>query len=180
MKDPAFISVKSLTDNSFINGNVEDSIIRVVIDRAQRAVVRPLIGTSLYKRLLVGIEFDFVPTSGPGPELNANELTLLNDYIAPLLQVACDERAVKPINWQTRNKSVSAGTDPTATPASISEVDVVTEAMKEDVVVAKRDLWGYLKDNCDLFPEFDEGECNFENIKPQRTQPIGQTIYMTG
>ena len=48
MADAAFISTKSLVDNSFINGNVEDSILTVLIDRTQRAAIEPLIGTSLY------------------------------------------------------------------------------------------------------------------------------------
>jgi len=169
MADAAFISTKSLVDNSFINGNVEDSILTVLIDRTQRAAIEPLIGTSLYNRLTAGIIAD---------DLNADEVTLLDDYISQVMYTACDVRAVVPITMQTRNKAVNKGTDPTAQPIQLTEVTKVTEEMRTDVRVAKTRLVGYLLDNCKLYPEYDQAECSYEFMPPQKNKANGKRIYI--
>jgi len=170
MASAAFISTEALVQNSLINGNVEDSILTVVIDRTQRAAIEPLIGTSLYNRLIAGIIAD---------DLNPDEKTLLDDYISQVMYTACDVRAVIPVLFQTRNKAVSKGTDPTATPVQISEATKVTDEMRTDVNVAKKRLVGYLLDNCELYPEYDSAECSHEFMPPSKNKEQGKFIFIT-
>jgi len=170
MASAAFISTEALVQNSLINGNVEDSILTVVIDRTQRAAIEPLIGTSLYNRLIAGIIAD---------DLNPDEKTLLDDYISQVMYTACDVRAVVPVLFQTRNKAVSKGTDPTATPVQISEATKVTDEMRTDVNVAKKRLVGYLLDNCKDYPEYDQAECSYEFMPPSKNKEQGKFIFIT-
>ena len=169
MADAAFISTKTLVDNSYINGNVEDSILRVLIDRTQRAAIEPLIGTSLYNRLTEGIIAN---------DLNANEKKLLDQYISHVMYTTCDVRAVVAVTYQTRNKAVNKGTYPTAQPVQLTEVTKVTEEMRTDVTVAKTRLVGYLLDNCELYPEYNQAECSYEFMPPQKNKSNGKRIYI--
>ena len=56
--DPYFINTADLKELGLINNNVEDSILSPTIIRAQRATIRPVLGTSLYKRIAEGIDDD--------------------------------------------------------------------------------------------------------------------------
>ena len=94
--DAAFINTAQLKQIGLINGNVEDSDLRVVIQRAQVSEIQPLIGTSLYERLSEGIEAN---------DLNANEVILMDKYIVPLMAIFCDRRAIDVTTYQIRNKT---------------------------------------------------------------------------
>jgi hypothetical protein len=167
--DPAFINTADLKELGLINGNVEDSILRVVIQRVQRSTVRPILGTSLYKRICQGIE---------GSDLNADEITLMDDYVIPLMVVACDRKSINATNYQIRNKAVSKGVDPALQAVSESENLRLDNDIRQDITIAKNELIGYLLDNCDLYPEYDSGECNYENIQPQKRKRGGSNFNL--
>ena len=166
--DAAFISTDALKKRALLNGNVEDSILRVIIQRAQTTEVEPLIGTSLYKRLVAGIA---------ASNLNANETILMDDYITPVMVYACDRRAIDATTYQIRNKTTGKGVDENITPVTPGENLKLDNQIRQDMKFATSKLVGYLLDNCDLFPEYDSGECNYENIQPQKRQTSGRTIY---
>ena len=170
MADAPFISVANLTENSLINGNVEGSILKVVIIRQQRLVVRPLLGTSLYKRLSTGITAD---------DLNADEITLLNEYIAPLLYVCCDRAAINPTTYQIRNKSTSKGTDKDFDTVSESENLRLDNSIRPSITDEQNTLIGYMIDNCELYPEYNNAECSYENRPPSKQKSKGTNFYLT-
>ena len=76
------IDTDDLKEIALINKNVEDSIINVVIQRVQKGVVRPVLGTALYDRLLTGIDAD---------DLNSDEIELMENYVIPLLEQLATE-----------------------------------------------------------------------------------------
>ena len=47
-----FITPSKLKELSFINENVEDSIVKPVIQRVQRLHIEKLLGTPLYKKMV--------------------------------------------------------------------------------------------------------------------------------
>lgn len=168
--DAAFINTAQLKQLGLLQGNVEDSLLRVAIQRAQSTEILPLTGTSLYKRLVAGIEAD---------DLTANERTLMDDYVLPALVLMCDRRAINATTYQIRNKTTGKGVDENITPVSESENLRLDNQMRQDIKVAVSKLVGYLLDNCDLYPEYDSGECNYENIQPQKKQTVGRNIFFT-
>lgn len=157
--EASLISTQALKDRSFIHGNVEDSILRVVIVRVQDTVVEPAIGTLLFKRLLAGIEAD---------DLNEDEITLMDDYIVPVMISGCDERAIDAVTYQTRNKTVGLSRDENITPVNESENNRVSDRLKSELNTYLARLVGYLKDNCDLYPEYKNFICSNENIRPTK------------
>jgi hypothetical protein len=167
--DPAFINTSDLKELGLINGNVEDSILRVVIQRVQRSVVRPILGTSMYKRICAGINDN---------DLNSDEVTLMDDYVIPLMVVASDRKSINATNYQIRNKNVGKGTDPNLQSVTESENLRLDNDIRLDIKIAKNELIGYLLDNEDLYPEYKSSECNYENIQPQKSKTKGTNFNL--
>ena len=168
--DSAFITAEKLKLIGLINGNVEDSILRVVIQRVQRSVVRPLLGTSLYNRISTGITDN---------DLNADEITLMDDYVTPLMVVACDRASIDATNYQIRNKSVSTGTDKDFKAVTESENLRLDNSIRDSITIEQNTLIGYLLDNCDLYPEYNNAECSYEKRPPSTKRSTGKNFYLT-
>lgn len=168
--DSAFITADKLKLIGLINGNVEDSILRVVIQRVQRSVVRPLLGTSLYNRISTGIS---------AADLNANEIILMDDYVTPLMVVACDRASIDATNYQIRNKSVSVGVDKDFKAVSESENLRLDNSIRESITIEQNTLVDYLLDNCLLYPQYDNAECSYEMKAPNTTKAKGINFYLT-
>ena len=165
--DAAFINTDQLKKLGLINGNVEDSDLRVIIQRAQVSEIQPLIGTSLYNRISTGIDDN---------DLNTDERLLMDDYIIPLMVVLCDRRAINVTTYQIRNKTTGKGVDENITPVTESENLRLDNQIRHDTKVPTAKLVGYLLDNCDLYPEYDSEECNYENIRPQKKKSSVRNI----
>ena len=170
MADAAFISTGNLKREGLINGNVEDTILRVVIQRVQRSVVRPLLGTSLYNRIVTGITDD---------DLNADEKTLMDDYVTPLMVVACDRASIDATNYQIRNKSVSTGVDKDFKSVTESENLRLDNSIRQSITIEQNTLIDYLLDNCKLYPEYDNAECSYEMKPPSTKKAKGNSFYLT-
>jgi hypothetical protein len=141
------ITTAKVKDISYIDKNVEDSILKITIQRVQDNIIQPIIGTSLYKRLLAGIIAN---------DLNSDEDTLLNDYIAPCIASACDYKIIYPNIYKTRNKTVGANRDE------------LRNEYRKDFEPYRLALIGFLKDNETLYPEYYNWVCSFENIAPDK------------
>lgn len=148
--------VKKLT---YIQGNVDDAILSITIKRVQDNIIQPIIGTSLYKRLLAGVTAN---------DLNADEQTLLNDYIAPCIASACDYKIIYPLATKTRNKTVGSNQDEIMSTASLEAQTQLRNEYRKDFEPYRLALIGYLKDNEQLFPEYYDWVCSFENIAPDQ------------
>jgi hypothetical protein len=130
---------------SLTNTNVEDSIVRVTIQRAQRHVLQPVLTKPLYERLLQGVEDN---------DLNSDEVTLLEKYIQPYLACECDRKILNNVTYQIRNKSVNKGIDQHATPVNESENLRLDNSIRADIEASRKLLLDYLFENKDLFPEY--------------------------
>lgn len=167
--DAYLIDSDDLKAISLINNNVEDSIIRVTIQRVQKSIVRPILGTLLYKRLIQGIEDN---------DLNSDEITLLEDYIAPLMAAACDRKAINHTTYQIRNKTTGKGLDQNITAVDQGENLRLDNDIREDIEVAKADLIGYLKDNCGKYPEYQNPEVSYENKAPLKSKKFNGISFI--
>ena len=149
--DPFFIDTYDLKTVGLINYNVEDSILRVIIQRVQRAVVRPIIGCNLYDRLTAGITAN---------DLNADELVLMNKYIIPLMACACDRKAINATTYEIRSKTTGTARDEHMQPVTESENNKFDADLRQDITVAKNDLIQYLCKNASLYPDYDHCSCS--------------------
>lgn len=149
-------NVKKLT---YIQGNVADDILSITIKRVQDNIIQPIIGTSLYKRLLAGITAN---------DLNADEQTLLNDYIAPCIASACDYKIIYPLANKTRNKTVGSNNDEIMSTATLEAQTQLRNEYRKDFEPYRLALIGFLKDNEQDYPEYYNWVCSFENRPPDK------------
>ena len=155
--EASLISTTKLKKRGYIHENVEDSLLRTMIIRVQDTIVEPIIGTPLFKRLLKGIDDD---------DLTADEITLMDNYIVPVMVAGCDYRSVNVIVYQIRNKSVGTTRDEHLDPATESGNVRLKDELNADLRHYETRLIGYLKDNCTLFPLYNEWTCKHEDIRP--------------
>jgi hypothetical protein len=130
---------------SLTNTNVEDSIVRVTIQRVQRHVLQPVLTKPLYERFLQGVEDN---------DLNSDEVELLERYIQPYLACECDRKIINNTTYQIRNKAVNKGTDQYANPVNESENLRLDNSIRGDIEASRKLLLDYLIENKDLFPEY--------------------------
>lgn len=153
------IDIDTLKEIGFINRNIENNLVQATLRRVQDTMLKPILGTTFFNRLATGITND---------DLNDDEISLLNNYIAPYLASAVDYRIINPLTYEIRSKSVGTTKDEHITPVTESENRRLKDELDEDVQVYRQSLIGFLKDNCTLFPTYSEYLCNFESIKPDQ------------
>lgn len=152
------IDIDTLKKKGYVQGNVENSIIVTSLTRVQDTMLRPIIGTPFFKRLLEGVDAD---------DLNADEEALLNEYIAPVLISGVDYKIVPHLKTQLRSKTVGSNRDEHITSATETEEDRLRSDLRKDFEIYRKSLIGFLQDNEDLFPEYKDYVCSNENTPPE-------------
>ena len=145
MAQAFLINAYNLKQLSLIHGNVEDSILTPTIRIVQDTMIEPIIGTSLYTRLLEGIDAD---------DLNADEIILMESYITPLLAMGCNIEVVSTTTYQLRNKSTGVTTDEYLKGASESEINRIQDSFRSKFEHYRQKLINYLQFNSGLYPEY--------------------------
>ncbi len=157
--DNQFITTEYLKEISLINGNVEDSKLKVVIQRVQRSIVRPLLGYALYERLNQGITDD---------DLTTDEKLLMDKYIIPVISIGCDRKSINAITYDIRNKTVGKAKDEHIDPVNESENLRLDNDIRQDLAIAQKDLTNFLYENADTYPLFKEGNDRFDEKPTKR------------
>lgn len=149
----AFISAEYLKKNGFVHGNVEDSVLKPVIQRVQDTMVKPILGRSLYDRLNTAV----YNTQNSLPDgLTADETTLLNDYIAPLMLAAAEIRTVVHTTIEIRNKATGTTRDEYLNPVDTEQSKFIRDTLRQDFEWYRQQIVCYLKDNYLLYPQYYE------------------------
>lgn len=136
------IDIATLKHYSYIDEDVNDDTLVVTLKRVQDIYLEPAIGTSLYKRLLQGVE--------------DNDLTVLEEalmkYILDFVYVGCELKASNHNNWKIRNKSVGVANDENTRANGIAEYNNYVDELRKDLSFYKNRLIGYLMDNKSDYP----------------------------
>jgi len=151
------IDIDTIKKIGFVNSNVENNIISTTLRRVQDTMLRPITGSSLYTRLLEGVDAD---------NLNSNETTLLNDYILPVLVAGVDLRILNHLAYEIRSKTVGTTRDDHMTTVTESENNRLSDDLRADFNTYRKTLVAYLCKNSSDFPEYDDTSTTNENIKP--------------
>jgi len=91
-----FIDTTYIKENTPIQDNLDPKLIQMSLQDAQEITLRDTIGSDLY---------DEIYSQYPG-SLSADNTTLLNDYIKPILKYAVLQDAVMPLTFKFMNKSI--------------------------------------------------------------------------
>lgn len=161
MKNRFIIPVKLIKDKGYTQKNVNDDVLTTTLRRVQDINLKTILGTTFFKRLLEGVELS---------NLNADETNLIDEYIAPYLICQVDFRVTNHIAFEIRNKTVGTTDDNYQKTADHANMGKLQDDLRSDSKEYRNVLVGYLKDNCDLFPEYKDFICNFENVAPDTEQ----------
>ena len=160
------VDIATLKHYSYIDGDVNDETLNVTLKRVQDTDLEPTLGTTLYKRMLQGVE--------------DNDFTVLEEklmkYILDFIYVACELKASNHNNWKIRNKSVGTASDEHVRANSLSEYNAYVDELRKDYSFYKNRLIGYLQDNKTDYPLYictdKKGDINPEEQGSNYTQKI--------
>lgn len=124
MANVLLVSENKLKAFTNVNRNVDMDSIRAEIGISQDIQLQPLLGTKFYDELLSKV-------SATGNTFNANELTLVNDYISPfLIQVSYFEM-IPHLHYRTMNRGIVKGDMESATGVDIETMKYLRTIQKQ-------------------------------------------------
>ena len=143
------ISETKLKQFTNINKNVDMDVLRAEIQITQDTQLQPLLGSLFYNHLLDQV-------SSTGNTFNANELTLVNDYIAPYLIQASYFRAIPHLHFRVMNRSIVEGQMESASPVDLETMKYLRSIQKQTADFYKMRLqdWLITGRGQNLFPDY--------------------------
>lgn len=140
-----FISEEKLKQNSLINENVDDKIIRPLLIMVQDMYIQPAIGSGLYNELINQID---------NSTLTAANITLITDYIQSSVIWWIMAEAPMSITYKFRNKGVQTQNSDNSSPASIEDLISVADNYKYKAEWYTKRLSNFLYANSITYPLF--------------------------
>jgi len=152
-----FISVQSIKDRTGLHANVDEKLILPEIKTAQDMYIMPALGSTLYNRLQAGIN---------GSNLNANEQSLLNNYVTDCLIYYVMSELPMGLSYQFYNKGLLRKSgDNTENPSMQDMIDVANR-YRTRAEFYKQRLIKYLRQNNTMFPEYLNYTSGIDTIIP--------------
>lgn len=140
-----FISEEKLKQNSLINENVDDKIIRPLLIMVQDMYIQPAIGSGLYNELIDQID---------NSTLTAANTTLITDYIQSSVIWWIMAEAPMSMTYKFRNKGVQTQNSDNSSPASIEDLISVADNYKYKAEWYTKRLSNFLYANSTTYPLF--------------------------
>jgi hypothetical protein len=152
-----FIKTEDIKRNTPMSGSVDVDKFIQYIKIAQEIHLQRYLGTDLYKRLQAGII---------AKDLNADEKTLLNDYIQQVLIYYAMVEYLPFAAIQVSNGGVFKHLPENASPVDKSEIDYLVQKHRDTAQYYSKRLVDYLCNNTALYPEYSTNTDN--EISPTR------------
>jgi len=140
-----FIKREDLVRNSILDGNVDTDKFIPYIKIAQEIHVRNYLGTDLYNKIATDISNN---------ELEGNYLSLLNDFIQPMLIHWAMVDYLPFAAYSIKNGGVYKHVSENAESASKAEIDFLIEKERDIAEYYTRRFIDYMSFNQTLFPEY--------------------------
>lgn len=160
-----FISENKLKENSFINENVDDKLIRATIIQVQDMQIHPILGTGLYNEIKSQIQANTVTN------LNRD---LLQDYIQPVIIWWVMADGTIPLTYKFMNKSVVKKNSENSQSADLEELITVANNFKNKAEFYTKRLIKYLESNETIYPLYLNPGNDVDTLHPYRE------AYQTG
>lgn len=164
------ISTQDLKDYTVINDNVDDSLLHNAIQEAQDITLQQLLGTKLYKKILVLVNNDEINLPA-----NAQYKTLIDEYCIKVVLYSALHRAIPVIHYKIVNKGITTQTSENSQTTTISEMEFLMNRVKNDLEFYSNRLASYLLANIQLYPEYMSATKIDEmipNVTPYRTSMV--------
>jgi hypothetical protein len=165
-----FISVTFLKDNTPINENLDDKLLKSAIKEAQEVYIRDIIGSGIYDELQVQTF---------NGNVTADNTTLLDSYIAPCLKYYTLVESMLPMTFKFLNKSVSSRQAEFAQPVTPQELTLIEQRYRDKAEYYAERLRNFLKEYPQIYPKYLNPGSGFDVIKPKNTALFGG-MYLPG
>ena len=146
MATALFIKRSDLVKNTIMSGSVDTDKFIQYIKIAQQIHIRNYLGSDLYNKISADI-------ASPGG-LTGNYLTLVNDYVQPMLIHFAMMDYLPFAAFSVTNGGVFKGNSENAQTAPKSEVDYLVNKEREFAEYYTRRFIDYMNYNSNLFPEY--------------------------
>lgn len=178
VKNTFLISPNDVKAGSYINYNVDDSMLAPAIREASDIHLQAIIGSNLYYRLQE-LVYNHIMGAEDSIDDNDNALykELLDDYVHPYLTMKTQAVLCLPISIKIRNYGLAKDGDTNINQAQLSEV--MASQTRYNTVAAKyaTQLSKYLCLHKQDFPELEETSCGCGLFIPA---VLGKTFVETG
>jgi hypothetical protein len=144
-KKALFISVAELKKKSIIDGNVDSDKILQFVEVAQDTHIQNYLGTDLYNKLQSEI------VAGT---LSGNYLSLLNDYIKPMLIWYSQATILPFLLFQVKNGGVYKHSSENSETINKDELDYIIQRTRDNAEFYTKRFLDYICANSTLFPEY--------------------------
>jgi len=163
------ISETKLKNFTNINKNVDMDVLKAEIQIAQDIDLQTILGTKFYNHLLSQV-------SATGNTFNANETTLVNDYIQPFLIQTAYYNAIPHIMYRTMNNGIMSGQMENATSVDLATMQYLRNVQKQRADFYMTRLQDYLLIGygSNVFPDY-VTQSTRDGMIPDRSQK-----YMSG
>jgi hypothetical protein len=148
-------------------------VLKAEIQIAQDIDLQTILGTKFYNHLLAQV-------SATGNTFNADELILVNDYIAPFLIQTSYFNAIPHIHYRTMNRGIVEGTMENATSVDIETMKYLRTIQKQRADFYMTRLMDYLLigKGQNKFPDY-TSQSTIDGMIPDRTQKYNNGIFLS-
>ena len=163
------ISETKLKNFTNINKNVDMDVLKAEVQIAQDIDLQTILGTKFYNHLLSQV-------SATGNTFNAQETTLINDFIQPFLLQQSYYQAIPQIMYRTMNNGIMSGTMENAQSVDLATMQYLRNIQKQRADFYMTRLQDYLLigKGSNVFPDY-VTQSTRDGMIPDRSQK-----YMSG
>lgn len=152
-----FITTDYIYRYTIIEANVDADLVVKMIWKAQYSHIQEILGTNLYNKLV-----------NDTPNFTGQYLTLMNNYVQPVLAEWTVYHLTPFINYRFTNKAVSTKTSDNSQPSTLEDVKWLQSQIRNNAEFMSEQMKDYIKNNIALFPEFFRRENPFD-LSPNKT-----------
>lgn len=153
-----FVTENWLKVNTPVTANIDAVKIFPFVQSQADMRIQPLLGTYFYKYLL--------------GKYNAQTLTPDEEILVAKIQPAIAWRAVEDcvlsISYALKNKGIQQQSGDYSQPVTFQEIAHIQNVYASKAVFYENRVVAYLKDNCDLFPDFTSDLNRDSDIRPKK------------
>lgn len=176
MANVIFIDEKYIKDTTYIDENVDITLLRNCILETQDFRILPIIGTGLYDELQDQI------TDSSKTALNN---ILLNDYIAKALKYWVLHDGALILSYKIMNKNIVKRDSESSDPLQLDELDRLMDYFKIRAEFYSERVTKYLVENEDDYPLYNDAGDGFDTVHPKKNNHtqglyLGQTKIRKG
>jgi hypothetical protein len=166
------ISETKLKAFTNINKNVDMDVLKAEIQIAQDIDLQTILGTLFYEHLMNQV-------SSTGNTFNADEKTLVDDYIQPFLIQTAYFNAIPHLHYRTMNRGIVEGMMENATSVDIETMKYLRNVQKQRADFYMTRLQDYLLigRGQNKFPQYNT-QSTIDGMIPDRSQKYNNGIFL--